>query len=90
VLAAPDFEIVSRWRDEPERALRRRGAPQAMSRSTLRRFLMHYERLSRHALRTLPALADVLVTLDETRGVRRIRIARTKLQRTGSTTTAVP
>ena len=23
VLAAPDFEIVSRWRDEPERALRR-------------------------------------------------------------------
>jgi len=78
VLAAPDFEIVARWRDEPERALRRRGAPQAMSRSTLRRFLMHYERLSRHALRTLPALADVLVALDETRGGRRIRIAKTK------------
>jgi D-glycerate 3-kinase len=90
VLAAPDFEIVSRWRDEPERALRRRRAPHALSPSSLRRFLMHYERLSRHALRTLPALADVLVMLDPTRNVQRIRIAKPKRQRTGSTTTAVP
>jgi D-glycerate 3-kinase len=72
VLAAPSFEIVSRWRDEPERALRRRGAPRAMSRAALRRFLMHYERLSRHALRVLPARADVLVTLDASRRVERI------------------
>jgi D-glycerate 3-kinase len=90
VLAAPDFGIVSRWRDEPERALRRRGAPHALSPSMLRRFLMHYERLSRHALRTLPVLADVLVTLDQTRKVQRVRIAKRKRQRTGSTTTAVP
>jgi D-glycerate 3-kinase len=72
VLAAPSFEIVSRWRDEPERALRKRGAPRAMSRAMLRRFLMHYERLSRHALRTLPALADIVVTLDAARRVQRI------------------
>lgn len=73
VLAAPSFEIVARWRDEPERALRRRGAPRAMSRAALRRFLMHYERLSRHALRTLPALADIVVTLDASRRVDAIR-----------------
>jgi len=90
VLAAPDFTIVERWRDEQERALRKRHAPRAMSPAMLRRFLMHYERISRHALRTLPALADVLVMLDATRGVRRIRIARSVRQRTGSTTTAVP
>jgi D-glycerate 3-kinase len=72
VLRAPSFEIVSRWRDEPERRLRKRGAPRAMSPSALRRFLMHYERLSRHALRTLPALADVAVTLDASRRVERI------------------
>jgi D-glycerate 3-kinase len=73
VLCAPSFEIVSRWRDEPERALRKRGAPRAMSRATLRRFLMHYERLSRHALRTLPALADIVVALDASRRVESIR-----------------
>lgn len=73
VLAAPGFEIVSKWRDEPERLLRSRNAPRAMSRSALRRFLMHYERLSRHALRTLPALADIVVTLDASRRVQRIK-----------------
>jgi D-glycerate 3-kinase len=78
VLAAPGFDIVSRWRDEPERALRRRGAPSAMSRAALRRFLMHYERLSRHALKTLPALADIVVTLDASRRVRRIGTRRAK------------
>ena len=73
MLAAPSFDIVARWRDEPERALRKRGAPRAMSRAALHRFLMHYERLSRHALRTLPALADIVVTLDASRRVRKIR-----------------
>lgn len=90
VLAAPNFTIVERWRDEAERELRRRGAPRAMSKAVLRRFLMHYERLSRHALRTLPPIADIVVSLDKTRRVRRIRIARTPRQRAGSTTTAVP
>jgi D-glycerate 3-kinase len=78
VLAAPDFAIIQRWRDEPERLLRRRRAPHAMSPAVLRRFLLHYERLSRHALRTLPAIADVLVTLDANRGTQRIRIAKRK------------
>ena len=72
VLAAPDFAIVEKWRGEPERMLRRRGAPRAMSPSALRRFLMHYERLSRRALKTLPAIADIVVALDERRGVARI------------------
>jgi D-glycerate 3-kinase len=73
LLAAPDFRIVERWRDEPERALRARGAPHAMSPPALRRFLMHYERLSRRALKTLPKCADVVIELDARRRVRRMR-----------------
>ena len=73
VLAAPEFGIVERWRGEPERILRRRGAPRAMTPPALRRFLMHYERVSRRALRTLPAIADIVVTLDATRRVERIQ-----------------
>ncbi len=91
LLEAPDFAIVEHWRGEAERALRRRRAPRAMSPSTLRRFLMHYERLSRHALRTLPALADIRLVLDDARRVTRVVVKpRVRAQRTGSTTTAVP
>jgi D-glycerate 3-kinase len=72
MLQAPAFAIVARWRDEQERALRRRNAPRALSPAALRRFLMHYERLSQQALRALPAQADVRIVLDEDRRVRRL------------------
>jgi D-glycerate 3-kinase len=72
LLQAPRFDVVMRWRDEQEQALRRRGAPRAMDAAALRRFLAHYERLSRHALRTLPARADLRLVLDDARAVRAI------------------
>lgn len=70
LLQAPGFGIVSRWRQEQEQALQaaqpgRRG----MDAWALARFLQHYERVSRQALRTLPALADRVVALDEQRRV---------------------
>jgi len=70
VLAAPSFSVVERWRGEQERALLRQRAPRALTPEALRRFVMHYERLSRHALSTLPAIADVLIELDAARHVR--------------------
>jgi D-glycerate 3-kinase len=88
VLAAPGLGVVSKWRDEPERLLRQRGAPRAMSRATLRRFLMHYERLSRHALRALPALADIVVALDASRRVEEIRASAPARRRPRSRTRA--
>jgi D-glycerate 3-kinase len=75
-LQAPDYAIVTRWRDEQERALRRRHAPRALSVVALRRFLMHYERLSRQALKTLPARADLRIVLDTDRRVRRLVLRR--------------
>lgn len=72
MLEAPGFAVVTRWRDEQECALRRRRAPQAMDATALQRFLMHYERLSRHALRVLPALADLRVQLRPDRTVQDI------------------
>jgi len=76
MLQAPAYPIVARWRDEQERALRRRNAPRALSPAALRRFLMHYERLSRQALRSLPARADLRIVLDQDRRVRRLATAR--------------
>ena len=72
LLQAPAFDVVQRWRNEQEQALRRARAPRAMTPARLRRFIMHYERLSRQALRTLPRCADVRIVLDARRRVRRI------------------
>jgi len=72
MLQAPGFDVVVHWRDEQEQALRRRNAPHALSTAALRRFLMHYERLSRQALKALPALADIRVVLDAQRRVVRV------------------
>lgn len=71
-LQAPTFAVVSRWRGEQEQGLRRQRAPQAMDGQALKRFIAHYERLSRHALRTLPGRADLVVALDGQRRVRAI------------------
>jgi D-glycerate 3-kinase len=72
LLEAPDYAIVRRWRDQQEQPLRRRKAPRAMSPAALRQFLTHYERLSRHALQTLPERADLLIVLGRDRRVRHL------------------
>lgn len=69
VLQAPSWEIVRRWRGEQEQDLVARHAPLAMDAQQMTRFLMHFERLSRHALATLPALADTTVEYDDERHV---------------------
>jgi D-glycerate 3-kinase len=69
VLQAPGWEIVQRWRNEQEQQLLARHAPLAMDAKAMERFLAHFERLSRHALATLPALADTCVEYDDERNV---------------------
>ncbi len=69
VLQAPSWEIVRRWRGEQEQELLARHAPLAMDAQTMERFLRHFERLSRHALATLPSVADTCVEYDDDRHV---------------------
>ena len=68
LLQAPSFEVVPGWRREAERALAaaRPGMP-SMDDAALDRFVQHYERTSRQALRTLPGIADRVVALDARR-----------------------
>ena len=76
VLQAPSFEVVSAWRWQQEQALvaartltDSATARAGMQPAQLARFLQHYERVSRHALHTLPALADQVLRLDAGRNV---------------------
>lgn len=64
VLQAPNWEVIREWRSETEKELLARGAPLAMDAAAMQRFLFHFERLSRHALATLPVLADTCVEYD--------------------------
>ena len=68
-LQAPGFEVVHRWRLEQEagNAAAAPGAAHVMDAAALQRFIAHYERLTRHALRVLPERADVVLALDEQR-----------------------
>ena len=69
-LQAPGFEVVHAWRRQQEQALQAAEPGRTgMDEARLARFLQHYERISRQALRTLPALADHCIRLDRARHV---------------------
>lgn len=73
MLRAPSFDVVYGWRAEQECGLDRSGvgAGKAMSEAQLRRFISHYERLTRWQIEDMAA--DVVVDIDESRVPRTIR-----------------
>lgn len=67
-LQGPGFEVVPEWRWQQEQALQAADPlRKAMSRSEVERFVQFFERVSRQALRTLPAIAERTVLLDRQR-----------------------
>lgn len=67
-LQGPGFDIVPQWRWQQEQALQA-AQPQrrAMTRAQVERFVQFFERTSRQAMRSLPAIADQVVRLDADR-----------------------
>lgn len=74
MLQAPGFEAVLGWRQLQEHKLRARTGG-GMTDAQLARFVMHYERLTRHLLEDLPPRADVVVPLGADHAVRAVRYA---------------
>lgn len=67
-LHGPGFDAVPEWRWQQEQALQRAFPDRvAMTRPQVERFVRHFERVSRQAWRTLPAIADWTVKLDAQR-----------------------
>ncbi len=69
VLQAPNWDVVRQLAQRAGRGIAGAPRPLAMDAATMLRFLAHFERLSRHALATLPALADTSVEYDDHRHV---------------------
>ena len=74
MLQAPGFEAVLGWRQLQEEKLRSRTGG-GMSDAQLARFVMHYERLTRHLLTNLPPRADVVIPLAANHAVGTVRYA---------------
>jgi D-glycerate 3-kinase len=67
-LQGPGFEVVPEWRWQQEQSLQSAQAGRtAMSRAQVERFVQFFERVSRQALKTLPAIAERTVHLDSQR-----------------------
>jgi D-glycerate 3-kinase len=67
-LQVPNFDAAYQWRLEQEEKLAESTGHHAagiMSREQLARFMQHYERLTRANLAGLPAIADVILELDD-------------------------
>lgn len=73
MLAAPSFDCVFRWRREQERKLASSvtasGPNSIMDDAALRRFIQHYERITRDCLQRLPGVVDHLFKLDQERHI---------------------
>lgn len=67
-LRGPGFEVVPGWRWQQECTLQAANpGRRAMTRAQVDRFVLFFERVSRQALRTLPAIADEVIALDAAR-----------------------
>ena len=72
MLQAPSFDSVYRWRLEQEQKLAeasRTTGNHVMTPEQIARFIQHYQRLTEHALSTLPQEVNYLFKLDEQRQI---------------------
>lgn len=78
MLAVPSMEQVYEWRGLQENRLEASTLHESpagvMDQNALRRFIMHYERLTRHQLKHMPEYADVYLPLNEQHQVADITI----------------
>lgn len=75
MLKSPSFDTVYRWRGEQEQYLKDKllkageHLDGVMSDEEIKRFILHYQRITEHLLATLPKKADVVWELDEKREI---------------------
>ena len=78
MLKIPDMDCVLKWRRLQERKLAnsttRADNSRIMGESALRRFIMHYERLTRHMLAEMPARADMVLSLNQSHQIDKLKI----------------
>ena len=73
-LKVPSFKYVFKWRLLQEKKLRisSKGS-KTMNDKQIENFVMYYERITKHMLKTLPETADTVISIDEKHRLKSIR-----------------
>ena len=73
-LKVPSFKYVYRWRLLQEKKLRITGkGNKTMNDKQIENFVMYYERITKHMLKTLPKTADTVISIDEKHKLKSIK-----------------
>ena len=73
-LKVPSFKYVFKWRLLQEKKLRITGkGNKTMNNKQVENFVMYYERITKHMLKTLPKKAEVVISIDEKHRLKSIR-----------------
>ena len=73
-LKVPSFKYVFKWRLLQEKKLRITGkGNKTMSEKQIENFVMYYERITKHMLKTLPKTADTVVSIDKKHKLKSIK-----------------
>ena len=77
MLESPDFDCIFEWRQLQELKLRQSIGPdkrKVMDDRQLKRFIQHYERITRHTLKHLPHTADIVLPVNKKHGIEEIKV----------------
>ncbi len=73
-LKVPSFKYVFKWRLLQEKKLRIAGkGSKIMNDKQIKNFVMYYERITKHMLKTLPKTADTVIGIDEKHRLKSIK-----------------
>ncbi len=74
MLKIPSWEMVYYWRKRQEQQLAaKQSGAGVMGEVALQRFIMHYERLTKHQLQTLPQNSDLILCLNQQQRVTKLQ-----------------
>ena len=73
-LKVPSFKYVLKWRLLQEKKLRITSkGNKTMTDKQIKNFVMYYERLTKHMLKTLPKKANIVISIDEKHRLKSIK-----------------
>ena len=74
-IQAPSFTYILKWRyaQEKSNALKSKNE-KFMKKTDLRKFIQHYEKLTKWMIKTMPAKADMLIKIDKNQKIKKVVI----------------
>ena len=74
-IQAPSFTYILKWRyaQEKSNALKSKDE-KFMKKTDLRKFIQHYEKLTKWMIKTMPAKADILIKIDKNQKIKKVVI----------------